>query len=319
MHDVAADGRGQHDTDRGGRVDDADEVGHGAATVSGQVLLLTGATSGIGRAAAVQLAERGATVVLAGRNRDRGREILESVREAGGDGVFVRADFADPAAVRGLADAVRDRYDRLDVLVNNAGLSLSERRLATGYEEPVETVFAVNHLAPYLLTRELLPLLRTSAPSRVVVTSSGIHPRGELDLGDLTMRDYDARAAYARSKLANVLFTVELAARLRGTGVTANAYDPGFVPGTDLFRDASLGVSAAIAVLSRLPLVGGSAAESASGLVSLAADPALTTVSGAYYSGTERATPDRRARDEALRERLWDVSARLLGVSPAWL
>ncbi|MFC6837658.1 SDR family NAD(P)-dependent oxidoreductase [Halomarina ordinaria] len=286
-------------------------------TMAGKIVVLTGATSGIGRVAARRLGERGATVVLTGRDRERGRAALREVREAGGDGRFVRADVADLDAVRSLADVVRERYDRLDVLVHNAALSLSSRRTVDLGGRAVEAVFLVNHLAPFLLTYELVDLLVASAPARVVVTASSVHRRGELALSDLALDDeYDALDAYARSKLANVLFTVELADRLAGTGVTANAYHPGFVPGSGLYRDTSLPLSLAVRLAARLPFVGTSVAEGAAGLVALAAD-APADLTGAYVAGRSRETPDDRAHDAARRERLWNASADLVGVPRA--
>jgi len=286
----------------------------GTESMRGRVAVVTGATSGIGRAAARRLAARGATLVLAGRDRERGRAALDEVRTAGGDGIFVRADFADFEAVRALAREVLDRYDRLDVLVNNAGLSLSERRVVG----ETEAVFAVNHLAPYLLTHDLLARLAADDPGRVVVTASDVHRRGDLDLSDLALEDYEPLDAYARSKLANVLFTVELADRLHGSGVTANAFHPGFVPGSKLWRDTGFPLGPAIRIAARLPFVGTSAESAADGLAHLASSPAVADVSGGYFAGRRREEPDPRVEDAALRERLWRLSARLVGVDPDW-
>ncbi|EMA46999.1 SDR family NAD(P)-dependent oxidoreductase [Halococcus saccharolyticus] len=284
--------------------------------MTNRVVLVTGATGGIGRAAARRLGGRGATVVVTGRSRERGQAAVAEIEQAGGEGAFVRADFAAMAAVRGLADAFRKRYDRLDVLIHNAACSHDERRVTDdGYEKAL----AVNHLAPYLLTHELLDLLRASAPARVVSTSSTVHRRGAIDLDDLQLEtDYDALDAYARSKLANLLFTTELAARLDGTGVTANAVHPGFVPDSGLYRDASMPVRAATAVAARLPFVGTSVQDAADGIVRLAAASEEAEINGTYFEGCERADLDSRLRDERLRERLWNASADLVGVDPAW-
>lgn len=282
--------------------------------MTGQVALVTGATSGIGRIAARRLGSLGATVVVTGRSRERGQAAIEEIEQAGGEGVFVRVDIAEMAAVRALAETICGRYERLDVLVHNAACSHDERRLTDeGYEETL----AVNHLAPYLLTHDLLDLLRASAPSRIVVTASSVHRRGELDFDDFHLDSgYDALSAYARSKLANVLFTTELASRL--DGVTANAVHPGFVPGSRLYRDASLFVRAFTTVAARFPWVGATVEQAAHGLVHLAAAPDVADVSGAYFEGRERAEPDPRAHDEQLRERLWTVSAELVGVDADW-
>jgi NAD(P)-dependent dehydrogenase (short-subunit alcohol dehydrogenase family) len=281
--------------------------------MTGLVALVTGATGGIGRAAARRLGSLGATVVVTGRDRERGRAAVEEIERAGGEGVFFRADFATMDAVRALAGEFRGRYDRLDVLVNNAACSRDDRRLT---DEGHEETFAVNHLAPYLLTHDLIDLLRASAPARIVNTSSTVHRRGEIDFNDLQCRNYDALDAYARSKLANVLFTYELAAHI--DSVTANAVHPGFIPGSGLYRDVSLSVRAFTAVASRLPFVGTSVEEAADGLVYLAAAPEAAKVSEAYFEGCERADPDPRVHDERLRERLWNASAEMVGVDSDW-
>jgi len=293
--------------------------------LSDNTYLITGSTSGIGRDAALRLARRGATVVLHGRDRERGRETLAAVREAGGDGAFVRADLADPGAVRGLARVVSERYDRLDGLVSNAALSLPERETAMG----TERTLAVNHLAPYLLVHDLAPFLIESAPARVVVTASGVHRRGEIDPDTLAFEDdalgteddeHDALAAYARSKLANVLFAYQLAARLAVVApeVTATAYHPGFVPSTGLYRSTRGPFRLAVVLAARLPGVGTSVSEGGAGLARLAASPGVVGVSGAYFAGRERDLPDERVHDATLRARLWDASADLVGVDPDW-
>ncbi|MEF8791374.1 MAG: SDR family NAD(P)-dependent oxidoreductase [Haloarculaceae archaeon] len=290
--------------------------------LDGKTYLLTGSTSGIGRDAARRLAQCGATVLLHGRDRERGRETLSAVREAGGDGVFVRADLADPEAVAGLARVVDERCDRLDGLVSNAALSVPERETAMG----TERTLAVNHLAPYRLVHDLAPLLLESAPARVVVTTSGVHRRGEIDPETIAPGEparsppdeYDALAAYARSKLANLLFVYQLAARLAVVApeVTATAYHPGFVPGTRLYRSVRGPFGLAVALAARLPGVGTSVAAGGAGLARLVASPAVAGVSGAYFAGTERALPDERVDDAALRARLWEASAELVGVDP---
>lgn len=282
-----------------------------------RVYLITGATSGIGREAALELGARGATVAFTGRDRERGRETLGEIRERGGDGVFLRADFTDFEAVRGVASEVRERYGRLDALLNNAAASLGTRERVGD----TEAVFVVNHLAPYLLTHELLDTLEADGGGRVVTTASGVHYRGDLRLDDLAMEEeYDALDAYARSKLANVLFTSELAARLadRGRDVTANCYHPGFLPGTGLWRDVSLPVRAGVTIARALPFVGSTVGDGADGLVYLATSPDVDDVSGEYFSGREVETPDDRASDEPLRDDLWSVSADLVGVDADW-
>ncbi|MFC5972369.1 SDR family NAD(P)-dependent oxidoreductase [Halomarina salina] len=286
-------------------------------TLDDSVVVLTGATSGIGRAAAERFGDLGAEVVLVGRSRDRGVETLAEVRDRGGDGIFVRADLARLDAVRALADEVTERYDEVDVLALNAALSLPDREVVETPGGPVERVFLVNHLAPYLLTHELLGRLESAAPSRVVVTSSRVHRRGELRLDDPTLaEEYDALGAYARSKLANVLFSTELAARLP-SDVTALAYHPGFVPGSGLYRETGGAFGLAVRLASRLG-VGRSVAESGEDLVYAAGAPELAVESGAYLVGRDPTPPDSRVGNDALRRRLWDESARLVDVEPDW-
>jgi NAD(P)-dependent dehydrogenase (short-subunit alcohol dehydrogenase family) len=289
-------------------------------TLADAVVVLTGATSGVGRAAAERMGELGAEVVLVGRDRERGVATLEAVREAGGDGVFVRADLGRLDAVRALAEAVEERYDRVDVLALNAALSLPDREVARTPGGPVERVLLVNHLAGYLLTHELRELLAAGAPARVVVTSSSVHRRGELRLDDPTLADgYDALGAYARSKLANVLFSTELGERLDRSGeeVTALAYHPGFVPASGLYRETGGAFGLAVSLAARLG-VGRSVAEAGEDLVYAAGAPELADASGAYLAGREPEPPDSRVGNDALRRRLWTESARLVGVDPGW-
>lgn len=279
-----------------------------------RVALVTGATGGIGRVVARRLGSLGWSVAVTGRNRERGRETVREVEGAGGESQFFRADLAETETVSALAEAFRERYDRLDVLVNNAACSPGERRLtADGHE----MAFAVNHLAPYRLTHDLLGMLRESAPARVINTSSTVHRRGEIDFADLRLNaGYEALAAYARSKFADLLFTIELGERL--DDVTANAVHPGFVPGSGLYRDGSLFVRTFTGLAAHLPGVATSVEEASDGLFYAAVSPALAGVSGEYFEGIERADPDPRANDDRFRERLWNVSAELVGVDPDW-
>ena len=278
-------------------------------SMSGQVALVTGATGGIGRVVARRLGARGAHVVVTGRSRERGLATVAEIERAGGSGQLFCADFADMATVRALADAFRERHDRLDVLVNNAACSRGERRITA---EGHELTLAVNHLAPYLLTHDLLDVLSPTA--RIVNTSSTVHRRGDIDFADLRLESgYEALAAYTRSKLANLLFTVELAARL--DDIAVNAVHPGFVPGSGLYRHASLRVRAFMALAARLPFAGTSLEDAADGLVRLAT---ASDTTGTYFEGREPADPDPRARDPRLRTHLWNVSAALVGIDPDW-
>ena len=207
------------------------------ADMHGKVCVVTGASSGIGRVTALGLAERGATVVLVCRNEEWGAPVLEEIerRGAAGTATLLSADLSSQRQVRAVAAAFLARFDRLDVLVNNAGIAGWGTRLLT--EDGLETTFAVNHLAPFLLTGLLLDRLKASAPARVITVSSAAHRNFALDFDDLQgERRYSGFGAYSRSKLANILFTRELSRRLEGTGVTANCLHPGVVA-TGIFRD----------------------------------------------------------------------------------
>lgn len=278
-------------------------------------MLLTGGTRGIGRFAARKLCASGATLLLVGRDEERGVAAAERLCRAGADAEFLRYDLASQADVRALAADVRDRVDRLDALVNNAGLARSSRSRT---EDGVPVTVAVNHLAPYLLTHELSSLLLDSAPARVVVTSSDAHRRATLDRTDLDLRaPYEGFEAYARTKLMNVLFVYELADRLRTTDVTATALHPGFIPSSGLYRDSAVWVRAAMRFLSVLP-VGRSVEEGGLALARLACSDEVAGVTGQYFDGTEPAEPAPEAEDRDLRLTLWEQSAELVGVDPAW-
>lgn len=285
--------------------------------LDGRTVLLTGATAGLGREAALALAERGASIAIVGRDRERGREVAAEIDSRNGDGstAFYAVDLSSWDSVGRLAAEFRSRHDRLDALVNNAGV-LRDRRTET--TEGIEETLAINHLAHYLLTYRLADLLVESAPARVVTVSSKSHERGRIRFEDLMVeRGYDGQAAYAQSKLANLHFARELATRLEGTGVTSNAVDPGYVPTTALDREASLSGRARRMASSYLPVSSTRDVETgASSIVRAVCDPDLDDTSGAYLRDGE---PTSSALDSDGREvgrRLWDVSAGLVGVSP---
>jgi NAD(P)-dependent dehydrogenase (short-subunit alcohol dehydrogenase family) len=281
--------------------------------LSGRTVVVTGATSGIGLAASVQLARLGAELVLVGRDPARLEAAATAVRGARGPGVvsLLRADFARLSDVRALGEELLRRCPRIHALVNNAG-GVSARREVTA--DGFERTFAVNHLAPYLLTRLLLPRLRESAPSRIVTVASEGHHRGDLDWDDLQMeRGYRIMRAYGRSKLCNILFTRELARRLGGTGVTATCLHPGVVA-TGIWSGAPWPVRPIVAVARWFMVSAETAAES---VVRLVADPALAEVSGAYFDERAPGKPSALARDDATAARLWEESARLVGLAAA--
>ncbi len=260
--------------------------------------LITGATDGIGRRAALELARRGAQVLVHGRDPARGQAVLDEIRAAGGTAEYFNADLAELAQVRALAAEVQARTDRLDVLVANAGVFMPERRLsADGHE----MTFAVNHLAHFLLINLLRDLLHRSAPARVVVVASRVHHSGRLAWDDLNAaRSFDGYAAYANSKLANVLFTYALAEQLTGTGVTANCLHPGVI-GTKLLRAGWGGGGQGLAA-------------GAAALVHAASAPELAAVTGRYFEDQREQTSSRASRDADQQAELWRVSAQLTGL-----
>ncbi|MEX2222007.1 MAG: SDR family oxidoreductase [Candidatus Rokuibacteriota bacterium] len=268
---------------------------------------MTGASSGIGKETAIALAQAGAHVAVVCRTREKGERTVAEIRQRGpGSAVslFV-ADLASLGAVRTLAAEVDDAFPRVDVLVNNAGLTLRERVVT---EEGLETTFAVNHLAYFLLTRLLEPKLVASAPSRVVNVASDAHRWGTLRFDDLMgARAYDGFKAYAQSKLANIVFTYELARRLAGTGVTANCLHPGLVASG--FANAG---PTTIRVLSRVarPFLR-SPAKGAATSIHLASSPELTGVSGRYFVNQRERRSSKASYDEAVAARLWRVSDEL--------
>jgi NAD(P)-dependent dehydrogenase (short-subunit alcohol dehydrogenase family) len=278
--------------------------------VRGKTALITGATSGIGLEASVELARRGARVLMVGRDRARTDDAVAAViaRSGAKDVQSLLCDFSSQAEIRKLAEVVLARREPLHVLVNNAGGVHKTRQLTV---DGIETTFATNHLGYFLLTNLLRDLLVKSAPARVVTVASIGHRRGTLDFDDLGFeRGYRVMKAYARSKLANVLFAAELSRRLP-SGVTSNSLHPGSVA-TNIWSGAPLWAKPIIAVLYRPFFV--SAEEGARIMVTLAADPTLEGVTGKYYEGGKAKDPSPLARDAALAKRLWDVSARMVGL-----
>jgi NAD(P)-dependent dehydrogenase (short-subunit alcohol dehydrogenase family) len=264
----------------------------------GAKILVTGATDGLGRRVASDLAASGATVLLHGRNPERLEATLEEIRGETGDekvGSY-RADLSSLCEVRALAEQVLAEQDRLDVLVNNAGIIVRERRES---EDGYELTFAVNYLAHFLLTRLLVPLLRDSAPARIVnVASAGQNP---IDFDDVMLElGYSAMRAYRQSKLAQVMFTFELAERLRDSGVTANALHPASLMETKMVLE-TFGSSMS------------TVEEGAEATVRLATSPELEGVTGRYFDGTREGRADRQAYDEGARKKLWDLSEELCG------
>ena len=281
--------------------------------MKGRICVITGGTDGIGKAAAHDLAARGARLLVHGRDPDKGRRAVEELKARSGNPAieFLQADFSSLAEVRRLAAVVIERAPRLDVLINNAGDIFARR---TESHDGFEMTFAVNHLAPFLLTHLLLDALKSAGQARIVTTSSRAHQGARLPFDDLqASRRYSAMGAYGTSKLANILFTRALAKRLQATAVTATCLHPGFVR-TSFGRgfDTSpvvRGVFRVISLFARTPEKG------AETVVYLAASPQVQGESGGYYFDCRLARPSAAALDDAAAERLWQVSERLVGIA----
>ncbi|HTW38666.1 MAG TPA: SDR family oxidoreductase [Steroidobacteraceae bacterium] len=280
--------------------------------MQGKICLVTGATSGIGQATARALLALGATVVVHGRDAERGRRTVEALANVNAREAlrFIQADLASLAEVRRLAEELERSLPRLDVIVHNAGLACARRTLTV---DGHEMTFAVNHLAPFLLTALLRGLLGRSPRPRIVVVSSEAHRRAHLDFDDLMLaRHYDQLRAYSRSKLANLLFTRSLARRALGSGASCNALHPGVVR-TGIFRQAPLLLRGALAALGRVLLL--SPDQGAKTSVYLASSSEVADQSGGYYIRCRPVRPSDAALDDAAAEQLWEQSARLVGLT----
>jgi NAD(P)-dependent dehydrogenase (short-subunit alcohol dehydrogenase family) len=267
------------------------------------VILVTGSTDGIGKATAIELASLGAEVIVHGRNKKKGREVQSELKKKTGGKKpdLLIADLSDQHQIRDMAADISSRYPRLDVLINNAGTFEKTRRLTT---DRIEMTFAVNYLAPFLLTHLLLPLLRNSAPSRIVTVASGAHE----DVQRSTLKNlrggnhYEAWETYALSKFADITFTYALARKIDGTGVTANCLHPG-VTDTKILRSAFPGYS------------GTTPGEGARTSIYLAISPAVNGVSGRYFDDKNPVRSSALTYDRTVQEHLWKVAEELTGTA----
>jgi NAD(P)-dependent dehydrogenase (short-subunit alcohol dehydrogenase family) len=280
--------------------------------VNDKQVLITGATNGIGLAAAEGLAALGANVAIVGRSKAKTRIASARITAAAGRGPTVAtfiADLSSQAAVRRLAAEVLDRYPKLDVLVNNAGAMYGTRQLT---KDGIELTWAVNHLAPFLLSKLLLHRLKESAPARIITTASQAHRGAHIPFDDLNAeRSYRGFGRYCETKLANILFTTELARRLDGTRVTANCFHPGLVA-TGFNRNNGLLMNLGMTMLRP---VARSPEKGAKTLVWLATSSAVANVSGVYFFDQEQTPPSPEAQDTDTAKRLWEISERQCAIS----
>jgi retinol dehydrogenase-14 len=270
-------------------------------SMSGRVVMVTGGNAGMGREIVRSLAALGATVVMVSRDRARGEAALAELRQQtdGGEIELLLADLSSQQSIRDLVREFQALHDRLHVLVNNAGVT-QPRRFETA--DGLESVFATNHLGPFLLTNLLLQVLTANAPARVVTVASGAHAMGKIEFDDLqAVRGYNEIRAYNQSKLANLLFTYELARRISGTGVTSNAADPGFVK-------TNLRVPFPYSIFS---FMRGAATDGARPAVFLASSADVEGFSGRYFNRKGEAKSSSLSHDEDIARLLWEVSVQL--------
>ena len=281
-------------------------------SMQGKICLITGATSGIGKATALGLAKQGASVVLVSRDRARGEQAQSEIKqESSNPNVdLLLADLSSQQSIRQLASDFKLRYSQLHVLINNAGVFPVRKHLTV---DGLDMVFAVNQLAPFLLTNLLLDAIKASAPARIVNVSSGSHEANYLQLDDLqSEKQYRPMRAYGQSKLALVLFTYELARRLEGTGVTANCLHPGFVA-TNI---AQRGMPRIVSLLAKpIFLFGISPEEGAKTSIYLASSPDVEGVSGKYFVKSIPRISAPLTHDESLQHKLWQVCEVMTGLA----
>ena len=279
-------------------------------SMAGKTCMVTGANSGIGRVTALELARQGATVIMVCRSRDKGEAAFSEIKEKVGRGSLelMIADLSSQAEIRRLAEEFQHRHHRLDVLVNNAGVFVRRRSMTV---DGIETTFAVNHLAYFLLTNLLLDAIKRSAPARIVNVSSRAHASATINFDDLQgERGYGGWNAYCQSKLANIEFTCELARRVESSGVTANCLHPGVIA-TGLFRNLPKIFHLPLQLFLSTPEKG---AETS---VYLATSPEVEGITGKYFAGKRAVVSSPESRDAAIARRLWEVSEQLTGLNAA--
>ena len=274
----------------------------------GRTCLITGANSGIGKVMALEIAKKGANVVMVCRSKERGEAAQkEIVNQSGNESVeLMLADLSLMKEVRNLVEEFKQKHDKLHILINNAALWPTKRILTS---EGLETQFAINHLSHFLLTNLLLDVIKSSAPARIINTSSGLHKRAKIDFDNLQAeKSYKHMRVYGQTKLENVLFTKELARRLDGTGVTVNSFTPGMTS-TNLGRSMSGGAKWFMRHVARSPEKGASTG------VYLATSPEIEGVTGKYFGDSKELVSNKIADDVEIAKRLWKVSEELAGLS----
>jgi NAD(P)-dependent dehydrogenase (short-subunit alcohol dehydrogenase family) len=282
-------------------------------TMQGKICLITGGTNGIGKSTAQELARMGVTVVIVGRDAQKTSQVVEEIRAASGNNKVdsLLADLSSQQEIRRLANEFKNKYSHLHVLLNNAGAVFMQRQLSV---DGIEMTFALNHLASLLLTNLLLDTIKASAPARIINVSSGAHTSGKIEFDNLQgEREYSPKA-YDNSKLANILFTMELARRLEGTGVTGNALHPGFT--STGFGKNNPGFLMNI-IRAVVPLIARSPEKGAETSIYLASSPEVQTITGKYFVDCKVTQPAPQAADSAVAKKLWDVSAEMVNLADA--
>jgi NAD(P)-dependent dehydrogenase (short-subunit alcohol dehydrogenase family) len=276
--------------------------------MNGKICLVTGGTNGIGKSTAQELARMGATVIIVGRDAQKTSQVVEEIRAAGGNRRVgsMLADLSSEQEVRRLADEFKSKYAHLHILINNAGGFFMRRQLRGN---GIEMTFALNHLASFLLTNLLLDTIKASTPARIINVSSNAHTSGKIEFDNLQGERQYGPGAYDNSKLANILFTMELSRRLQGTGVTVNALHPGFVA-TGFAKNNGKVIAALVSLIT--PLVARSPAKGAETSIYLASSPSVEGITGKYFYDSRIIPPAPQATDMLVARKLWDVSAGLV-------
>jgi NAD(P)-dependent dehydrogenase (short-subunit alcohol dehydrogenase family) len=276
--------------------------------MTGKICLVTGSTNGIGKSTAFELARMGATVVIVGRDAQKTSEVVQEIRAASGNPNVdsLLADLSSQQEVRRLAKDFRRKYSQLHVLLNNAGGFFLRRQLSV---DGIEMTFALNHLASFLLTDLLLDTIKATTPARIINVSSDAHASGKIEFDNLQGERNFRPSAYDNSKLANILFTLELARRLEGTGVTVNALHPGFVA-TGFAKNNGKVIAALVSLFA--PLVARSPAKGAETSIYLASSPNVEGMTGKYFYDSQVISTAPQATDMIVARQLWDVSTEMI-------